>query len=138
MVSPPSGYSRENIDGFLETFVRWANDASLEVGITLQMGGILASGTLISGKSYFQGIANEIQDNTKNNLVVETIQHFMHDMSTMYIRSDNSEDLELNFVHLKNVRLILNSPSNFHSEIKVNYWRGKIIHVEAFFLGEVG
>ena len=127
----------ENIDGLLEMFVNLANNASLEIGITLQVGGIIVSGILISGKKYFQGLACELRANASINLAAEAIQNAMNDMSTAYVLSDNSEMLEPKFIHLREARILLSSPSNFSSDIRVAYWRGKLDCVEGFVLGEL-
>lgn len=45
------------LDWFLQSLVNMANTDSLQIGITLQVSGLLVSGVLVGGKAYFEGFA---------------------------------------------------------------------------------
>ena len=46
-------------DWFLQMLVQLANTSPMEIGITLQVSGMLVSGIIVSKKSYFEGFAED-------------------------------------------------------------------------------
>src|SRR5450755_3147485 len=55
----PSRFEHPTVDFVLQAIVDLTNETGIEMGITLCVGGIVVSGQLISGKTYFEEIANE-------------------------------------------------------------------------------
>jgi hypothetical protein len=47
-----------NVDSYLESFVRWAESRTGEIGITVAANGILVSGEIVSEDEYVQGLAS--------------------------------------------------------------------------------
>ncbi len=53
-----------SFDWFLRVLVGMANSSRLQVNVTLNVGGLLLSGTLISERQYFEGVAEGIRSAT--------------------------------------------------------------------------
>ena len=50
----------EDKDGFLQFLVNRVNGTTVEIAITLQVSGLLVSGTLVTGDKYFEHFGEEI------------------------------------------------------------------------------
>lgn len=50
----------EGKDWFLQLLVDAVNGTTSEIGLTLQVSGLLVSGTLVSGDKYFEGFAEAL------------------------------------------------------------------------------
>lgn len=137
-------------DWFLQLLVGIANkntdESFVEYPITLQVGGLLVSGHLTSGRNYFEGFADELKTGFDK---VPALQESDNEKFVSPFRMiakefyDNSEELtdeqveasnNPGFIHLRNARV-------FHpngTPIPINkpvWWRGRLDAVDAFFLG---
>jgi hypothetical protein len=54
-------------DWFIQSLVNVANVAPLSFGVTLQVSGLLVSGYLVSGKTYFEAIGQQIVSGLSQN-----------------------------------------------------------------------
>jgi len=113
----------------------------MEMDITLNIGGTLVSGTLISGKTYF----NEMADGFVKapGLSTETVQvmdKYWRGWADIYDKpEDAGEDWEpgpASYVHLRNTRCF----NGGDSPIPVNrgpLWRGRLSSIDGFWLGSL-
>jgi hypothetical protein len=124
-------------DWFLQQFVARANHEGLELGITLQTGGFLVSGILISGHAYLEQISALLLDAFVDEGVK---QHYRDAMSYLaeHMKSKNAEDIDLSpaFIHLREAKLIQAGGPSIPRNQPV-LWRGRISEVSGFFLGQV-
>lgn len=121
-------------DWLLQWLVQFVNRTSLDIGVTLTVGGSFVHGDLISHDSYFELMAKGFSaafakfDGVDVDQLEETVKG-------MNIRPEIQEGEELppcQYLHLKNVRVSAGSESiSFSGAL----WRGKISAVEGFSLG---
>ena len=55
-----------SVDCFLQSLVSIVNDESASIPITLSVGGLLISGDMIGGKTYFDEFARQFKDGFKD------------------------------------------------------------------------
>ena len=117
------------------------NSASLEMGITLQVGGMLVSGDLVAVNTYFDGIGEEFSSSSTfvNDLeAAKSIKDSFSTLGARLIQTDETEDEQLlpQFIHLKNARFFHTSGNPIPSNRGV-FWRGRICEVGGFSLGSL-
>lgn len=124
-------------DFLLQTLVDHINSGyDSQLGITLQMKGLLVTGTLIAGDKYFDQFANIFAGASKS----EVAEHNRKTFAAYGDRYREGRDEEAspkesktNYIHLQDCTF--STPSGF-----TNYsvlWRGKIAQVDGFFLGKL-
>jgi hypothetical protein len=123
-------------DWFLQSLVMLVNKSDIQLGITLQVGGMLVSGSLVGGAAYFAGFADDISAPfAENPEVADAVKASYLEFSQIY-RPD-STDGEVPppmFIHLKDARIFgaaaIPIPMN-----RGVWWRGRVSEVSAFVLG---
>ena len=133
-------YPVEQPDWFLQTLVSMVNTAPVDFGITLQVGGFLVSGNLISGAKYFEAFGSEFSTGLKDPEVAETYRKMFAEGAKIYEPDVNKteEDLPLStFIHLKDTRFFNGSGAPIPGNRGV-WWRGRISEVSGFVLGTLG
>lgn len=124
----------EDKDGFLQFLVNRVNGTTVEIAITLQVSGLLVSGTLVTGDKYFEHFGEEIAvakaDDKEN---AESHGAVFAKLGEQY----NGEGTREKYIHLKNAKFHSPgaNPVPTNSEV---WWRGRISEVSAFFLGVLG
>ena len=136
-VSPTSPSA--DADWFLQSLVRMANESSLEIGITLQVSGMLVSGNLVSGKQYFEGFANDFASPFANDPeTASAIKDSFGAYGEIYGQPKEGEPDRPapQFVHLKDARFF-NTAGNPIPGNRGVWWRGRICEVGGFSLGSL-
>jgi hypothetical protein len=111
-----------------------ANDG-LRFGITLQIGGVLVSGILVSGNEYFNGFAEDLAGGFKDKQLVEPIREAFMKLGDVYKTEmlDKSVAAEPVFIHVKEARFFLNAgtpiPTTARDMVAGSYFRGRRVHV---------
>jgi hypothetical protein len=127
-------------DWFLQFLVDRVNGTTVEIGITLQIGGLLVSGILVGGDKYFEGFGEDIAAaKSDDKESAETHRTAFAKLGERYKQHPEAEGTEQNrplplFIHLKNAKFY--SPGE--KPIPANggvWWRGRISEVSAFILG---
>lgn len=121
-------------DYFLQALVELVNgaaDGGLSFGITLQMGGLLVSGTVIAGDKYFEQFGETFAGAFDNgDRVKQAIARF-GDRYRDGRAGQAANDAGVGYIHLENCRFgDVNALSHF-----APLWRGRIAEVDGFFLG---
>ncbi|MDX7860227.1 MULTISPECIES: gas vesicle accessory protein GvpU [Aeromonas] len=122
------------IDGHLANLVGLFNkNPGVGFGITLTVGGTLVSGQLISGKEYFDHLADLLhQDDQVEGSVSNTLSREMKWMSeNIYSDPDSNKTV---YIHLKDAQHysgVTPLPTNG------GYWRGRLCDVSGFTLGSM-
>jgi hypothetical protein len=131
------GRSVQNIDWLLQTFVEEANLIDDEfVSITLNVSGMIISGTLISASQYFRGIS-EFFLNPGEEPKEGSWASWLRERGEE-IKSRHQGD-ELNpaaYIHLKDARVHSNNQRPLPSNQGV-WWRGKLSDVNGFWIGRL-
>jgi hypothetical protein len=134
---------KEPTDYLLEDFVANANRGS-GIGITLDLGGMLLTGTLIGGKEYFQALGNSIasaieaRDSEAAKAIRESYTKLGDDAQRRYAEydaalADGGNPHPLEFFHLRSAR-VLGFGGLTPSEPGF-LWRGRLSHVSGFAIG---
>jgi len=143
MVSASNGESNEaevlnepsawEVDWYLQELVNFANEGGIEFGLTLFLGGCVVSGTLISGKTYFEEFARGFSEACSGANQSE-IYEALASRGEIYERTADDEPLPApGYVHLKDARMF--SPSGSLPDNQAVLWRGRIGAVAGFSLG---
>lgn len=119
-------------DWFLQMLVQLANTSPMEIGITLQVSGMLVSGSIVSRKSYFEGFAEDFASPFSGE--PNTAETMKKNFSMFGEKKlDENEQLP-QFVHLKSARFF-NTIGNPIPKNRGVWWRGRICEVGGFSLG---
>lgn len=124
-------------DWFLQNLVSFANDWGLEMGVTLQVSGMLVSGTLISGVKYFEEFAAQFSGGIKNS---SELSEQFHQLISSYKEVYDVETTEMNnrlppnYIHLRNAKFYQPGQKPFPTDHGV-LWRGRVSEVGGFNLG---
>lgn len=134
----PASLPSYETDWFLQNLVRFANEWGLEMSITLQVGGMLVSGTLISGKRYFDEFATLFASGFKNDN--QELGESFHKLISSYkqIYEVTPEESENSpppaYIHLRNTLFFQPGQQVFPTSGQL-LWRGRIAEVGGFHLG---
>jgi len=121
----------DQLDWFLQTLVGMVNrNLGVEVGVTLQVSGLLVSGLLTSGASYFEGIANDIAAGFQETQDSDAIKQAFVGYADLYKRPSPTTA----YLHLKEARFFdpAGTPIPTHRGV---WWRGRLSEVSGFVLG---
>lgn len=127
-------------DWLLERWLRLA-ELGIEVGVTLQMGGLLISGTLVGARRYLEHQRSEVLSSLVERglppLIARKLDRaFAADLQAL-ADADQAEQAGVEssreFIHLKDACVVTDG-GHRHSFV-VPYWRGQLRRVDAFFLG---
>jgi hypothetical protein len=150
-MEPQEGQTNQTSDNIQEVEINGHKDDTIQllvnlvnskpdfqIGITLQMGGFLVSGRIISGDNYFDKLgaimASGLSDGDNENakLVHESIKA----LGKKYKEQRLNESIEYGvttYIHLENCTLgDVRLRSTFQT-----LWRGRISEVAGFFIGEL-
>ncbi|HDT2308019.1 TPA: hypothetical protein QHP34_002648 [Citrobacter braakii] len=97
--------SRKITDADLSFCVNIANKHGANLGVTLFCKGIIITGMIISGKEYYDGVADSF--GPKKDGVASLGDYFRQVGDAVYSQKDGDEEQEFpnNFIHLKDVKL---------------------------------
>jgi len=124
-------------DWFLQNLVSFSNDWGIEMGITLQVSGVLVSGTLISGAKYFDEFAEQFSGGFKEE---SELRVSFYKLISSYKNIYEVESQEANnrpapeYIHLKNTKFFQPGQKAIPTNNGV-LWRGRIREVGGFTLG---
>jgi hypothetical protein len=135
------------VDWFLQQLVDLANDELAKFSITLHSGGLVITGTLISGRTYFREWADEVAQSMvgANTQGTEWLRELLARFGDIYPdrpldeRFEAGEDVQLprgtHYIHLRDARFLLGAelvPTN-----RPVLWRGRLAEVDGFILGAI-
>ncbi len=125
-------------DAVLLMFLTLVEEDGMEVAVTLNVNGVVVSGTLIGASAYYEGItesSKELQDSTMSKIITKKFT----DLKEGYSKQKQEQDEEkedkdkenaATFIHLKNARYLgtVGQPTTNNG----TWWRGKISSVDGF------
>jgi hypothetical protein len=119
------------VDPYLEKLVDSADQAGLEIGMTLHVGGSIVTGTLISGASFFKLLAESIRRATGKDQ--DAINALAKDADTWGDRQyDKSSPIRVppDHIHLRNA--VLHYGGGTLTDV---LWRGRLQAIDGFVMG---
>lgn len=131
-------------DPLLDVWVQQAN-SRLELGVTLMVGGLLVSGTLVGQRQYLEGIADEFRNAPGGTPdgggglaeVFDSVVAELYGPSERKESDDgdgdasSEQDVGGGFIHMKDVRVL--DPGG--DSTKAAWWRGRLTAVDGFMFG---
>jgi hypothetical protein len=131
----PTG-STPSKDWFLQFLVNLVNKNRFELEITLTVGGILISGTLVGVRQYFDDLSAYFAncfDSGKNTEVLKETFKQIGDQCSCVSPSEQTETPS--YIHLKNAHFS-DAQSQLISSNGGVWWRGRISEVQGFTPGK--
>lgn len=131
---PPAAQS----DWFLQRLASLVNDDELEIGITLQVSGLLVSGVLVSGAAYFQAIAQNFSEGLSAHAdFAQAMKDGIGSFSGVYAQGGTSAAPPLpQYLHLKNAQFFNTAGVPIPENQRV-WWRGRVSEVGGFTIGQL-
>lgn len=140
----PSSQTQENSvfdrDPETDWYLGWIvglGEKGLETGITLTVGGNLVTGTLISGRKYFEEMGALIQKaNGLSPDLSKALANTFSQWKDLYPESGDDDDTKehYNFIHLRRARFMADG-QNFLPQKQGLLWRAKLSRVDGFSMG---
>ncbi len=136
--------STESHDLFLQWLIR-LTDGGLEMGVTLSVGGLLVTGTLIHRQTYFREFGELLGSTLEGvfspslaNDIKQSIQSFGEDADGTPGEAESTAPWQpAHYVHLENARMITPGQPGIPTHEGV-LWRGKVSAIDGFMLGTIG
>jgi hypothetical protein len=131
------------VDCFLQSLVEIVNDESANIPITLCVGGLLISGDMIGGKTYFDEFARQFKDGFRDisSETASTIEETFKRLGDVYdpIQKESQGSVVISKPHLIHLRdaQIYQSGAGLPPSEKGVLWRGRLEAVDGFTLGRV-
>ena len=132
----------ESVDVMLQTFSYMANQFGIGFGVTLNVGGLLISGTIISRQEYLTYLASSIRQGIKDSEWNEEARAFLEETFLEPLEMPVNKDKpfvlrDISYVHLKNARVFHQSGRPIPSGDDGFLWRGRINAIDGFSLGQL-
>ena len=123
-------------DWFIQSLVNVANVAPLSFGVTLQVSGLLVSGYLVSGKTYFEAIGQQIVSGVSQNAALaDQMRKMFATFESAYPNDPGQSERPVpQFVHLQNARFYSTDGTPVPSNEGV-WWRGRISQISGIVIG---
>lgn len=125
----------ERKDFFLSDLVYWCM-SGLEVGITLSVKGTIISGTLTSGKAYFEHMAEAMSGALADSELSAILRESVLSNKALYDNVNRQQGAFPGFIHLRAARI--HAPGGGAMPTAGQWWRAKLASVDAFALGTYG
>ena len=125
-------------DWFLQQLVDFVNDHGFIIPVTLSVSGQLITGTLISGKDYFDKFSNQFAKPLEANEpeLYESLNSIFEQHKAIYDIPIEQKTQPPNYLHLADA-FILESNNITPTSAEGFLWRGMISSVDGFSLGKL-
>ncbi|MGM0877893.1 MAG: gas vesicle accessory protein GvpU [Bacillota bacterium] len=123
-------------DAVVLMFLSLVDEEGVEVAVTLNVNGVVVSGSLIGAKDYYAGIteaSKELQDHTLSKIIAKKFTDLKEAYSKQRQEQDDKEDKQNSptFIHLKNATY-LNADGQPITSKSGTWWRGRISSIDGF------
>jgi hypothetical protein len=126
-------------DWLLQHLVALVTDGPLEMGITLQVSGLLVSGKLVSGARYFEGIASDFAHGlAAHPQVAKSLRQSFEEFGKLIYEGDAATSARPlpHYIHLTDTKFFSTAGDPIPAGKGV-WWRGRIAEVGGFTLGQL-
>jgi len=122
-------------DWFLQELVSIVNGEDFRIPITLNVGGFLISGSMVSGHKYFEGFSKDFVGALGDDEAADDIRQSFAKRGDIYTKED-AEDVQHSpsYIHIENAKFF-NTVGGPIPSNKGVWWRGRIREVQGFALG---
>lgn len=117
-------------DSVLEFFVQASNKHDFSLDLTLNVNGLMVTGTLVSAGEYFDTLSESFDDDS------EVSQKLSEELTKAGEAVGGSSVPDAQFVHLKDANVYCGDSKPTPSKGSI-LWRGKLSEVDGFFLGRI-
>jgi len=131
------------VDWFLQSLVSIVNNESANIPITLSVGGLLISGEMIGGKTYFNEFARQFKDGFReiSSQTATTIEESFKKLGDVYDLIPTEAQAQAavpdpRLIHLRNAQTYHSGGNPIPSEAGA-LWRGRLDAVDGFSLGRL-
>lgn len=124
-------FSRKLCDHDLLKFADNANRYNFQVGVTLVCKGLMISGLIISGRDYYEGVADSFGPNEDSTVAFSN--YFRNAAKDRY-SPETYDDVEINFIHLKNVSVRIGDGQ--FGDFNKAFLRLKIEEIDGYIFGQ--
>ena len=131
--APPLRHPAE-LDVVLQALVDTVNHGDTEFPLTLSMGGMIVTGTLVSGRKFFDGLAAEFAEASPSAKTVWRKSFRL--LGSAYYPASKQELSKSppHYFHLRDAHFLGPTPAPIPTNRGV-WWRGRIVRVDGFFFG---
>ena len=137
---------QRDVDFLLEEFVRCVEVTGSELGITLFAGGMIITGTLISGRKYFEANAQEFRDagGEMNELFAGLLSSIAkkypgvpetEDEAVATLKGNDPRDRRRAWIHLKDAHIVVQGPGTLLLPTNGCLWRGSLHSIDGYTFG---
>jgi hypothetical protein len=126
-------------DWLLQHLVALVTDGPLEIGMTLQVGGFLVSGKLVSGARYFEGIASDFAHGlAAYPQVAQSVRASFEEFGKLIYEGNAGPSARPlpHYIHLTDTKFFSTAGEPVPAGKGV-WWRGRISEVGGFALGQL-
>jgi hypothetical protein len=129
--------SAHHYDAMLQAFAAVAERSTLELGVTLNVKGLIITGFIISQENYFNALIEGLESIDQDNDLKESLQDFLAQLKDKMVGGSAKGKQTLpKFIHLRNVKIYPSEGKGMPTYGDA-LWRGKIDAVDGFSLGEM-
>lgn len=128
----------DSTDWLLQEFISMVNTGDMTIGITLNVGGLLVSGELIGGKSYFGGIGKDLMLSLGGpDKIRKSFEDWGRKIYSGGTNKKSGRDFKKPyFIHLKNARFYYPGQQPVPKNQGL-WWRSRLEAIDGFSLGSL-
>ncbi|RZM78704.1 gas vesicle accessory protein GvpU [Leptolyngbya iicbica] len=123
-------------DRLLQALALVPEKTSIELGITLNLDGLLVTGFVISQEAYFEQLTQGIRETKADDEMKSLLEDFLTELKEPIIKSTAEKATFPRFIHLRDAKLYPSEGKGMPS-LGSTLWRGDIDSVSGFCLGEM-
>ena len=129
-------------DPMLKAIAAVPERSALELGVTLNVKGLIITGFVISQKTYFDTLITGLGEVSQDSEVKSSLQHFLGELKDKLVPANPSASSKPDqpvlpeFIHLRSVK-IYPSEGRGMPTYGDALWRGQLDAVDGFTLGEM-
>lgn len=137
---PTAAQGNLQVDKLLQAIVAIPEKTTIELTITLNVGGLIISGQLISRDDYFEDLTRLFSNASSESNVPFMLSDFFRDLGRQLVdgaHDDGAEGIPLpRFIHLRNAKMYPDQGQGLPHTHQV-LWRGRLSQVDGFMLGDM-